>query len=57
MQLKYADMLINKRKQLFLHCSDYLKDIQGLSFWQPLEDTEWNYAFSPVLFDEKIYGH
>ena len=56
LQLKKIDDYVLKRKQIFESYQNALKDIEGITIPQILNDFESNYAYFPILFDEKVFG-
>ncbi len=65
--LRHIDEEIAKRKKAGDRYRERLEDIPGIIMPRPGEDTQWNYAYLPVLFDgyrhdrdkvqEKLAGH
>ncbi|MCR4738890.1 MAG: DegT/DnrJ/EryC1/StrS family aminotransferase [Lachnospiraceae bacterium] len=54
--LNHTDLEIGKRKEVFDRYMDRLSEIKGLSLPKPQKDVKMNYAYFPVVFDEKVYG-
>lgn len=54
--LKYVDEEIGKRRKAFLRYQDNLQEIKGIEFLPKQKDVTSNYAYFPVLVDEKQYG-
>lgn len=49
--LRHIDDEIAKRKRVAERYWDRLSDVKGIKLIKPDENTEWNYAYFPVLFD------
>lgn len=56
LQLKYVDTLIAKRKKVAETYRTLLKGVAGISFLNDIQQVDHNYAYFPVLIDEKKYG-
>lgn len=54
--LQHVDEEIAKRKKAFSRYRDNLEDINGIEFLPGQKDVDSNYAYFPVLIDEKEYG-
>lgn len=54
--LRYVENEIAKRKVVYEHYMDRLRDIPGIQFMKMREEVKSNYAYFPVVFDETIYG-
>ncbi len=55
--LKYMDKLIAKRKVLYGIYRERLADVPGITFCpDPEPGVAYNYAYMPVLIDEKTFG-
>ncbi|APS30640.1 DegT/DnrJ/EryC1/StrS family aminotransferase [Pectobacterium brasiliense] len=54
LQLKYIDAAFLKRKEIYLRYCERLKKIKGIRVINIPKDTEWNYSYFPVFFDEEI---
>ncbi|MCR5106562.1 MAG: DegT/DnrJ/EryC1/StrS family aminotransferase [Lachnospiraceae bacterium] len=54
--LKYVDENIRKRKSVFERYSERLSEIEGVTIDHYNSDTEPNYAYFPVIFDETLFG-
>ncbi|SHI73762.1 DegT/DnrJ/EryC1/StrS family aminotransferase [Clostridium intestinale] len=56
LNLKYVDDQIEKRKNIANIYRNDLKDIDGVYFLEDMENVKHNYAYFPVIIDEKIVG-
>lgn len=56
LQLKYFDEYINKRKKITEIYKNELKGIKGIRFLNDTNGVKHNYAYFPILVDEKEYG-
>lgn len=54
--LRHVDEEITKRKKLYEHYMERLKDTAGLQLNWIQSDVRSNYAYFPVVFDETIFG-
>lgn len=54
--LKHVKGEIEKRKQIVNTYKDKLSDVEGIRFSAVQTDTEANYAYFPIVIDEKIFG-
>lgn len=54
--LRHIDEEIGKRKIVYERYMDNLKGIDGLQINYIKKDTEPNYAYFPIVIDEKIFG-
>ena len=54
--LRYVDGEIAKRKNVYDYYVNNLGDIPGIQLMKLQENVEHNYAYCPVVFDEKIFG-
>lgn len=54
--LRIIDSAIDKRKKIAKEYREKLKNIDGISFVNDIENVEHNYSYFPILVDEKIYG-
>lgn len=54
--LRYVDGEIEKRKLVHEWYVERLSDILGIQLMKQLEEVEYNYAYFPVVFDEKVFG-
>lgn len=54
--LKYVDNEILKRKKLVERYRELLKDIKGIRYLEDIKGIRHNYAYFPIIIDEKIYG-
>lgn len=55
--LRHVDEEIEKRKKVVEHYRKRLDGIEGLQLNPIQENVESNYAYFPVIFDEKIFGY
>lgn len=54
--LRHVEEEIGKRKRVFERYKIYLDQIEGIHIMNIKEDVEYNYAYFPVVFDERILG-
>lgn len=54
--LRYVDEEIKKRKGVYEHYLSRLRDIKGIQIMKQQENVKYNYAYFPVVFDEKKFG-
>lgn len=54
--LRYVDGEIEKRRLVHEWYVERLSDIPGIQLMKQLEEVEYNYAYFPVVFDEKVFG-
>jgi len=55
--LRYMDDLMAKRKRVYEIYKERLGDVPGISFSpDPASNIEYNYAYVPILIDEKEFG-
>ncbi len=54
--LRHVDGEIQKRKAIVERYRSILSDVPGLQLAPLQQDVEPNYAYFPVLFDEKVFG-
>jgi dTDP-4-amino-4,6-dideoxygalactose transaminase len=52
LQIKYADKIIARQKELYHLYLKGLSSIKGLSYYEVPDNTEWNYSFLPVFINE-----
>ena len=55
--LRYVDQEIARRKCVFAQYAERLNKLPGVEIMKLQENVKHNYAYFPVFFDEKIYGH
>jgi dTDP-4-amino-4,6-dideoxygalactose transaminase len=55
-QLKHFDEYIKRRKDIANLYRKYLTDVEGIQILLDVEGVRHNYAYFPVLIDEKKYG-
>jgi dTDP-4-amino-4,6-dideoxygalactose transaminase len=56
LQLKYIDENIDKRRAIARKYRQGLRDIPGIRFLDDHPGVKHNYAYFPILVDEKVYG-
>lgn len=54
--LKHLAEEIGKRKKVVERYIYHLKNIEGIKILNPQEDVESNYAYFPIVIDEKVFG-
>lgn len=54
--LRYIEDEIAKRKTIVEHYNRYLENVDGIRVNQPQKEVTPNYAYYPVIFDEKSFG-
>ena len=54
--LRHMDEIVQKRKTVIEHYRERLSDVEGLQLNAVQKDVEPNYAYFPVVFDEKAFG-
>ncbi|MGL4801681.1 MAG: DegT/DnrJ/EryC1/StrS family aminotransferase [Cetobacterium sp.] len=54
--LRYIDEQIEKRKLITQSYRTSLKNIEGISFIDDLDNVKHNYSYFPIVIDEKIFG-
>lgn len=54
--LRHINGEIEKRKKAVKRYTDRLSGINGITVWKEQDGVLHNYAYFPVLFDEKIFG-
>lgn len=54
--LKHVDEEIEKRRKVAEHYRSYLEGIEGIRLNTVQKDVKQNYAYFPVIFDEKVFG-
>ena len=55
LQLKYIDEAIEKRKRIAYSYREHLSDVKGIKLLNDVEDVEHNYAYFPILIDQKEF--
>ena len=55
LQLKYVDDFIEKRKKITELYRELLKDVQGISFLNDMENVSHCYSYFPILIDKEKY--
>ena len=56
LQLKSIDERISSLKNIYNAYREQLKDLEGITFLNEIEDVKHNYAYFPILIDEYIFG-
>jgi dTDP-4-amino-4,6-dideoxygalactose transaminase len=56
LQLKYVNQYISKRKYVAQIYRESLRGIAGIRFLNDMKDVVHNYAYFPILVDERSYG-
>lgn len=56
LQLKYINEAIKKRKAIAQIYREELKDVDGISFLNDIENVEHNYSYFPIFVDKDQYG-
>lgn len=54
--LRHIEEEIEKRKKVSEHYRERLGDVEGLQLNTINPDVKYNYAYFPVVFDEKVFG-
>ena len=54
--LRHVDKEIEKRKKAVERYIERLSNIDGITPWKEQEGVTHNYAYFPVMFDEKVFG-
>ena len=54
--LRHLDTEIQKRKTVVNRYGAYLNNIEGLQLNTENPDVKYNYAYFPVVFEEKVFG-
>lgn len=54
--LRHIDEEIEKRKKIFEHYNRRLGEVDGIKINPVQPDVQSNYAYYPVVFDEKVFG-
>lgn len=54
--LKYIDEQIEKRKLITQRYREKLRDVEGISFINDLQNVKHNYSYIPIVIDEKLFG-
>lgn len=54
--LKYVDSEILKRKKLVEKYRELLNSIEGIRYLEDIKGIRHNYAYFPIIIDEKVYG-
>lgn len=55
--LRYIDGEIEKRKKIVEHYRKRLQNIEGIQLNPIQKDVKSNYAYFPIVFDEKLFGY
>jgi dTDP-4-amino-4,6-dideoxygalactose transaminase len=51
LQMNYIDAALDARAQVYARYGEGLKDIAGITFFDPAGSFDWNHAYYPVLVD------
>ena len=55
--LRYIDEQIEKRKVIITQrYREDLKEIEGITFIDDLENVKHNYSYFPIVIDENVFG-
>lgn len=54
--LRYINEQIERRKVITQRYRENLKEIEGITFIDDLENVKHNYSYFPIVVDEKIFG-
>ncbi len=54
--LRHVDEEIARRKKVVTRYNERLASVNGIRLNQPQKDVKTNYAYYPVVFDERIFG-
>ena len=54
--LRHLEEEIAKRKRVVLYYRKYLEGVEGIRLCKPQKDVTPNYAYFPIVVDEKIFG-
>ena len=54
--LRHIKQEIEKRKKVTEHYKSYLENVDGIQLNPVQKDVKSNYAYFPVIFDEKVFG-
>ena len=54
--LKYIERGIQRRKKIVETYRELLKDIEGITYLKDIENVKHNYAYFPIVIDERKYG-
>ena len=54
--LRHVDEEIAKRKTVVERYREHLENVEGIQLSPIQENVESNYAYFPVIFDEKVFG-
>lgn len=57
LNLRHLDEEIAKRKSVYEKYREVLVDIEGLRVFETQKEVTANYAYFPIIVDEKLYGH
>jgi dTDP-4-amino-4,6-dideoxygalactose transaminase len=56
LNLKYIDVVIEKRKSSTLQYRQGLCDIQGIRYMEDISGVKQNYSYFPIFIDKRTYG-
>ncbi|MBM6604628.1 MULTISPECIES: DegT/DnrJ/EryC1/StrS family aminotransferase [Leclercia] len=54
LQLQYIDSALQERAAISERYSEALKDIPGVTFFDPKDRFEWNHSYYPILIDDSF---
>ncbi|WP_286782543.1 DegT/DnrJ/EryC1/StrS family aminotransferase [Leclercia sp. UBA1284] len=54
LQLQYIDSALQERAAISKRYSEALKDIPGVTFFDPKDRFEWNHSYYPILIDDSF---
>lgn len=54
--LRHIEKEIEKRKNVYCRYKEHLDNVEGIKLCQVQKDVQPNYAYFPVMFDEKLCG-
>ncbi|MBN3053147.1 DegT/DnrJ/EryC1/StrS family aminotransferase [Pectobacterium brasiliense] len=54
LQMKHIDAALSKRKNIYLRYYEKFKKAPGIRIIDIPKDTEWNYSYFPVFFEQRI---
>ncbi|WP_194788166.1 DegT/DnrJ/EryC1/StrS family aminotransferase [Pseudomonas sp. UFMG81] len=56
LQLRHIDDALQRRRRVFERYREALKGLDGITLLQQPQGLDWNYAYCPILIDEKRFG-
>ena len=54
--LRHIDTELEKRKKVAERYIENLSGVAGLKIWETQQDVKHNYAYFPVVVDNKVFG-